>query len=263
MARHSARLPTRRRVTASILGSATILLLAIALWQVGRADPQQVATAGPTTSTAPTTTRPETTATTAPTTTPTSRSPTTTTTTAPETTATSEPPTTTTTLAPLVLQAAGLGPVSFGATPEETISEVSARLGSADSDSGWVSSRGNFGTCPGSIVRVVRWDSLRVFFSDGPTEFGEDFHHFFYYSQSFVDTDVLIDLTTSAGIGIGSTVAELTDAYGARLEIESTSPFGVTFAVRPGGPGLLSGTLTESVPEGEVTSLAGGFGCGG
>jgi hypothetical protein len=103
---------------------------------------------------------------------------------------------------------------------------------------------------------------LRVFFSDGPTDFGEETQHFFYYSQSTVDTTVLIDLTTGAGIGIGASVSELRDAYGNGLSIESSSPFGVTFTVRMAGPGLLSGTLTESVPEGEVTSVAGGFGCG-
>jgi hypothetical protein len=69
-------------------------------------------------------------------------------------------------------------------------------------------------------------------------------------------------VTTSAGIGLGSTVEELDDAYGRRLTIESSSPFGVTFSVSTGGPGLLSGTLTESVPSGQVTSVAGGFGCG-
>lgn len=257
MARPSARLPTRRRAIAAALGSAIVIVLALALWQLGRGAPGQVAldTSSTTTSTAPPTTAPTTASPSTTTAPPTSTAP-------PGPTATPVPPTTTTTLAPLVLEADGLGPISFGATPEDTIAEVSARLGPTTSDSGWVSSRGNFGTCPGNIVRVVRWESLRLFFTDGPTDFGEDIQHFFYYSQSTADTTVVIDLTTSAGIGLGSTVEELNDAYGRRLTIESSSPFGVTFSVSTDGPGLLSGTLTESVPPGQVTSVAGGFGCG-
>lgn len=260
MARHRAQLPTRRRVIAAGLGAATILVLLVSLWQLGGSTSDQGAALDA---------APSTVATTAPTTLPPpSTDPTTTTTSVPsttrppETTDTTDPPTTTTTLAPLVLEADGLGPVEFGATPEEAIAEVTARLGPASSDSGWVNSRGTFGTCPGNLTRVVRWESLRLFFSDGPTDFGEDVYHFFYYSQSSVETDVVIALRTAAGIGIASTVEELTDAYGNRLTIESTSPFGATFSVADGGPGLLSGTLTESVPEGQVTSLAGGFGCG-
>lgn len=247
-------------MVAASLGAVTVLLLLIAIWQLGGTASDQRAEAAldttPTTVTTLATTEP-----------PPSTIPTTTTTSAPsttrppETTETTDPPTTTTTLAPLVLDAEGLGPVEFGVSPEEAIAEVTARLGSASSDSGWVSSRGIFGTCPGNITRVVRWESLRLFFSDGPTDFGEDGHHFFYYSQSSVEADVVIGLRTAEGIRIGSTVEELTEAYGTRLTIESTSPFGVTFSVS-GGPGLLSGTLTQSIPEGQVTSLAGGFGCG-
>lgn len=244
-------------MTAAGLGAATVLVLLIALWQLGRPTSDQpaeaafattsstVATTPPTSAPPPTTT--PTTTTTPPTTRP------------PETTDTTGVPTTT--LAPLVLEGDGLGPVDFGAAPEEAIAEVTARLGPASSDSGWVNSRGVFGTCPGNITRVVRWESLRLFFSDGPTDFGEDGHHLFYYSQSSAEADVVIDLRTAAGIGIGSTVEDLTATYGTRLTIESTSPFGVTFTVS-GGPGLLSGTLTQSVPEGQVSGVAGGFGCG-
>lgn len=260
MARHAAELPTRRRVIAAGLGATTVLLLAVALWQLGGASAGVRAEAPTTTSMVPTT---------VPSTTPTSitaTAPPTTRTTTPPTTRTTVPPTTettTTTLAPLVLGPDGLGPVSLGATPEEAIATVSERLGGASSDSGWVNAQGTFGTCPGNIVRVVRWQSLRLFFSDGPTAFGEDAGHLFYYSQSSVQTEVVVALTTDAGIGIGSTVEELTAAYGDRLTIESTSPFGVTFTIESARPGLLSGTLSQSIPEGQVTSVSGGFGCGG
>lgn len=180
----------------------------------------------------------------------------------PTTTTSTTTTTTTTTLPPLVLRGDGLGLVEFGATVEETLEAVGSILGGADADSGWVSATGTFGTCPGSLVRVVRWASLRLFFSDGPTEFGEEMRHFFFYSQSPVETEAVIDLKTEKGIGIGSTVAELRTAYGPDASITSDARFGVTFAIDTGSPGLLSGTLTESIDTGQVTSLAGGFGCG-
>lgn len=245
-------------MTAASLGAATVLVLVIALWQLGGPTSEQPAEAALETAPSTVVTTPPTTAP-APSTIPTTTS-VPSTTRPPETTDTTDSPTTT--LAPLVLKGDGLGPVEFGAPPEEAIADVTARLGPASSDSGWVNSRGVFGTCPGNITRVVRWESLRLFFSDGPTDFGEDEYHLFYYSQSSVEADVVIDLRTAAGIGIGSTVEDLTEAYGTRLTIESTSPFGVTFSVS-GGPGLLSGTLTQSVPEGQVSGVAGGFGCGG
>lgn len=179
------------------------------------------------------------------------------------------PPTTTTTLgttittlAPLVLEDDGLGVAQFGDGVEETLAVVGARLGSVTADSGWVAARGTFGVCPGTVVRVVRWDSLRLFFSDGPTDFADEGYHFFYYSQSPVETDILLDLTTAAGIGIDSSVADLGTAYRDRLVIESTIPFGVTFYVETDSPGLLSGILSSSSPDGVVTAISGGFGCG-
>lgn len=239
-------------------------MLLAGVWFVGAgtADPPAPEAAATSTSATPTT-EPPTSSTTTSTTTPTTTTTSVTSTTAvPETTNTTESTTTTTTLAPLLLEADGLDVVDLGASVEEAVAEVSARLGSASSDSGWVNSRGNFGTCPGNVVRLIRWHSLRAFFSDGPTDFGEDTRHFFYYSQSAVETDTILELKTAEGIGMGSTVAELEEAYGSRLRIESTGPFGVTFSIDSPGDGLLSGTLTESIDTGQVTSLAGGFGCG-
>lgn len=176
---------------------------------------------------------------------------------------TTEPTTTTTTLSPLIMGADGLGAVDLGAGFDEAIEAVTARLGPATEDTGWISASSDFGTCPGTVVRMVRWSSLRLLFSDGPTEFGEESYHFFYYSQSTVGTEEVLHLETAEGAGLDSTVADLKSAYGADLTIESTLRFGVSFFVEPIGPGLLSGTLTDSTDDGAVTALGGGFGCGG
>lgn len=175
---------------------------------------------------------------------------------------TTNPPTTTTTLSPLVMGPGGLGAIDLGAGFDEAIEAVTARLGPASEDTGWISASSDFGTCPGTVVRMARWSSLRLLFSDGPTEFGDDVYHFFYFSQSTVDTEEVLDLETAEGVGLDSTVAELKTAYGSDLTIESTLRFGVSFFVQPIGPGLLSGTLTDSTDEGTVTALGGGFGCG-
>jgi len=176
---------------------------------------------------------------------------------------TTNQPTTTTTLSPLIMRPDGLGAVDLGAGFDEAIDAVTARLGPATEDTGWISASSDFGTCPGTVVRMVRWSSLRLLFSDGPTEFGDENYHFFYYSQSTVGTEEVLDLQTAEGAGLDSTVADLKSAYGADLTIESTLRFGVSFFVQPIGPGLLSGTLTDSTDEGAVTALGGGFGCGG
>lgn len=265
MGRHLSRLSPRQRITRSALGATTVLMLAAAVWVMGRgstAGESQLASAATvTSSSSPTSTLPTTTetpvttsslpTTLAPTTVPTTSLPTTTIETS-----------TTTTLAPLILRPDGLGAVDLGDDAETVIAAVVERLEGASGDSGWVAARGQFGTCPGTVVRVVRWDSLRLFFSDGPTEFAEGVRHFFYYSQSTVEAERLLDLATPQGIELGSTVEDLEEAYGDQLTIESTISFGVNFVVDRPGRGLLAGNLTSSSPEGTVTAIAGGFGCG-
>lgn len=263
MGRHSPRLSPEQRIARFALGATTVLILVAALWVMGRggaAGESRIAAATTvTSSSSPPTTLPSTTETPA-TTVPTTLTPTTVpTTTLPTTTIEAS---TTTTLAPLLLRADGLGAVDFGDDTETVIAAVAERLEGASGDSGWVAARGQFGTCPGTVVRVVRWESLRLFFSDGPTEFGEDVRHFFYYSQSTVETDRVLGLATPEGIELGSTVEALEEAYGDQLTIESTISFGVNFVVERPGQSLLSGNLTSSSPDGTVTAIAGGFGCG-
>lgn len=262
MGRHEAELTIRQRALGWSLGVGTITILGLALWSLAH-DPASApdvgvfgAAARPGTFALPETTLASTT-TTVPTTT----------TEAPQTSSTSVtstiPATTTTTLAPLRLAANGLDAVDLGGAYEETVEAVQARLGAANEDSGWIRASSEFGICPGTVVRMVRWSSLRLLFSDGPTEFGEDTRHFFYYSQSTVGTDEVLDLRTADGIGLGSEVTALKNAFGDDLTIESTIRFGVGFFVDSPGLGLLSGTLSDSADTGTVTSIGGGFGCGG
>jgi hypothetical protein len=269
MGRHSPRLSLAQRTARLALGVTTVMMLVAALWMMGRGGEAEEAplaaglpaSNGSSSSTSETTfpTTTETFVTTITTVTTTRGS-----TTRPQASIPGSTPleSTTTTLAPLVLHPDGLGAIDLGAEYDTVVAMVTERLEEASSDSGWIAARGEFGTCPGTVVRVVRWDSLRLFFSDGPTEFAEEGRHLFYYSQSTVEADNVLDLATPEGIELGSTVEELQEAFGDDLTIESTISFGVNFVVDPPGPGLLSGNLTASSPDGSVTSIGGGFGCG-
>lgn len=182
------------------------------------------------------------------------------TTTAP--TASSTTSTSTTTIPPIVLGPDGLGVTDLGDGYDEAMERLVLSLGLPESDTGWISSISDVGTCPGEIVRIVRWAGLRTFFSDGPTEYGSDERHLFYFSQSRVEAEEPADLTTSEGIGLGSTVAELEAGYGTDVAIVTDLQFGPQFMIDPPGPNFMSGTLTGTSDDDVVTSIAGGFGCG-
>ncbi len=161
------------------------------------------------------------------------------------------------------MSAYGLEAARLGDPYDDTVAAVTERLGKPNHDTGWIrSDSAQVGTCPGTVVRVVQWHSLRLYFGDGPTEFGEDTRHFFYYNQSIVDTDQQIDVATDDGIRLGSTVRDLRRVYADSLTIDDSVGFGITFVVDTGGPSVLAGTLTSASPQGQVTSIGGGYGCG-
>src|SRR3546814_20626376 len=65
----------------------------------------------------------------------------------------------------------GLGVVSLGSEPDAAVSAVTAALGDPSLDTGWESSFGTYGTCPGPEVRAVEWGGPVLLFTDGPTDF--------------------------------------------------------------------------------------------
>ena len=179
----------------------------------------------------------------------------TTATTAPTTTSLGDP------LAALVLNSTGIGDITFGGDADETVAQLALVLGSPTEDTGWTPA---FETCPGTEARVVRWTSLQAFFTNGATEWASDgTRHFFHYGQSVLaGGGVLIELTTSTGIGIRSTLGELAAAYGDQVTITDDPVFGPFWEVDVAGAGVLWGTAGAIGDNGMIDSINGGSGCG-
>jgi len=180
----------------------------------------------------------------------------------------------------VMLRPDGLGVAAFGATQQQTLSGLRRKLGPPDETGSWNGAT-PFGTCPGD-TRAMRWGRLYVLFTNGPTRYAPDgstWHLFAYQVDAVQRTKVDPQYSgptpppeppplrgdspkTAAGIGFGSTVAELRAAYGGRLRISSGLPGPVhRFQVRLDA-GELSGSLSGRTPSATITGLAAGAVCG-
>ena len=178
------------------------------------------------------------------------------------------------------LRADGLAVATFGASEQAAMAALERRLGPPDERGTWKGAN-PFGTCPGP-VRAVRWGRLYVLFTSGPTRYQarERWHLFTYQVDAIRRTAVDPNSSgptpppdppplrgtspkTAAGIGFGSTLAELRAAYGNRVTVSSGPPGMVhRFQVRFGAGGALSGTLSGPGPGATVTGIAAGARCG-
>ena len=143
----------------------------------------------------------------------------------------------------------GLGDVLLGSPPETVVADISALYGEPDHDSDWIVAEPNiYGSCPGAQMRAIGWGSLlTIFIQDTNDDLGGRFYTYTYgydYTQNVGGVDPRgLDLTTAAGIGVGSTMAELDAAYGSALSINGDAeldvwPFQITGSAIGG---LLSG----------------------
>lgn len=154
------------------------------------------------------------------------------------------------------LGANGLGPASFGDDAERVIATITAAFGAPTRDDGWVDPL-SYGACPGDRYRQVVWNDLTLEFSEDDGQ--QHFIGYVYGSVSGVDPRPR-GLTTSKGIGVGSTVAELKAAY----PRASTTPGEAGLQdPRYAVPGELEGYLTGVDDEDLVISVEAGTHCGG
>jgi hypothetical protein len=190
------------------------------------------------------------------------------------------PSTTAAAAARVELRPDGLGVVGFGTGEREALDRLERRLGAPDERGAW---RGAtpFGTCPGP-VRAVRWGRLYVLFTSGPTRYaaGGRWHLFTYQVDAVRRTAIDPDYNgpwpppdppplrgvsprTAAGIGFGSTLAELRRVYGRHLRVSYGEPaMAYQFRVDLGAAGELSGSLSGGTPSATITFLAAGAPCG-
>jgi hypothetical protein len=179
-----------------------------------------------------------------------------------------------------VLRPDGLAVTAFGAAERDALAALERRLGTPDERGSWTGAN-PFGTCPGP-VRAVRWGRLSVLFTSGPTRYEARgrWHLFAYQVDAIRRTAVDPNYSgptpppdppplrgsspkTAAGIGFGSTLAQLRAAYGDRVTVSSGTPGNVhRFRVRLGAGGALYGSLSGSGPAATVTGIAAGAGCG-
>jgi hypothetical protein len=179
---------------------------------------------------------------------------------APESTTTSSTSSTLTTIAPaeqLVLREDGLGDVLFGVDADQMILYVTQLLGKPDSDSGYIGPVSEFGSCPGTQVRGVRWGDLLLMFGD-ESEVAKGRVHFYSWTYGPVQgiAPEPMGPITDGDITLGSTVAEILNVY-PTAEIFNDDILGMGFEINR----TLTGTLSNDSPNGVVVSMTGGVAC--
>lgn len=161
----------------------------------------------------------------------------------------------------------------FGSDDDETVDALTGALGTPVEDTGWLDSLTDgwdrFGVCPSPEVRGVMWGegddvSLQLLFTTGDSDFwtgGVEHFFAFYYS----DTSQPEGLTTPEGIGVGSSLGQLQDAYDpAMIQIEEAffdPSLGAWSYDLQGWTGLW-GFATGQTDAHVITSVNGGRGCG-
>lgn len=158
----------------------------------------------------------------------------------------------------LGLSARGLGTALFGAEAESVVEYVVTILGEPTTDSGWIDPFAIGVACPGSEIRFVEWNDLRLFFSDDTTA-ASSVRHFasFSYGPAFGPTPSPYGLATDRGIRLGATVRDLRTAHPGGLLSPGDDVVGPTYQIEDG----FVAYVTEAVGAGIIRSFQGGFGC--
>lgn len=164
----------------------------------------------------------------------------------------------------VVLSRGGLGVAQFGDEAEAALANLREAMGTPNTLSKWLPmERSLWGVCPGSEVRGAKWGDLWVLFSDR-SELSDE-RHLSGWMLGGSSALGRTELKTTEGIALGSTLAELREAYGQRLSLE---PFelGQRFTVAPAegekaGSRLLAGTVSGEEDDDTVRTLRGGLPC--
>ncbi len=163
----------------------------------------------------------------------------------------------------------GIGALTaFGDDAETTIQTLTCLLGDPDADSGYVDSFSVFGTCPGSLVRGVRWGPLLTLYGNAMLFDAEPREFYDYRYDAFESPDTLELVFPETGVGLGATIPELEAAYGTDLQVfEDDLTGGAAFVIGEREVAgttvpLIFGTLTSDQPDATVQFIDVGFPCG-
>jgi hypothetical protein len=204
-----------------------------------------------------TTTGPATTTTAAPTTTLDSATSTTaaaTTTSAPEATTITGPHE-----EPILFLPDGLGLVTFGMSPIDTIATMVTFIGPPTNDTGWVNAFENFGVCPGPNARMVSWGELHLLFTDeGPFPGGGEQ----FFSYQYLGGDPGPTPGPPQSVDAGVTLDQVLDIWPTAVVMEGDEFFPPNFRAEEDLGELLYATLTGVSGADTVIDIYGGYGCG-
>ena len=247
--------PWQRSVLAVLSGAVllTAVVLAVVAGTRDESNPTTTSASSTTSSTVATTTTPP----------PTSSTSSSTSTSTTTTTSTSTTSTTTTSIPPtesLELRPDGIGDHDFGTPASEAVEAVRALLGDPDLDTDWLPVE-EVGACVGSEVRFVRWGSLQLFLTDGPSDWAPaGVRHLASYDHAAALGAPLYELRTADGIEIGTPVGDVRAILGSEA-ITGEEGFAPVFTLDPPGPGYQWGALSGLDPTDVVESISGGFSC--
>jgi hypothetical protein len=160
-------------------------------------------------------------------------------------------------LSDLTMQTAGLGEIRLGTDAADAVGKLVATLGDPTSDTGPITSTGEYGACEGGTVRIVKFGALAaivVIDADG-TETFAGYRLDLTYDEAA--TSVAVDLETLSGLKLGYSVTQLRDIYSAfDVEVVTDTDYGRVFELRgTNGNLLLWGPVLDSGDEGTDTIM--------
>jgi len=165
---------------------------------------------------------------------------------------------------PWRMRATGIGSIDFGTETSIALLEIALLgdpmlEGAPDEDSGWGPSFGDYGTCPGTHVRMARWGNLRTFFTrNGIADEGEFFTwQLLGAAWGYEDRE----LATRTGLRVGDTRSQL-DLLSPARTVKYDDVFEYWYFYLGGNPSGISGNLSSGAQGGRVTFIQGGIGCG-
>ena len=145
----------------------------------------------------------------------------------------------------------------FGADADLVRAAVTKLIGSSDRDSAWHKAD----RCNGEATRRVTWGDLELVFSKGANGTLPDDLTFQQWHVNGRGTRPT-SLATPEGIGIGSTVSDLKQAYRSVkiAKPKRSDDLGLFISVPEGGP-FFQGFTADTTDRGPITSMWAGLAC--